>query len=55
VYYRMADARTYELCDLVCGQIAQRLVAQVQGLGGLAAWPPAKSAPKPPRKAARSS
>ncbi len=44
VYYRMADARTYELCDLVCGQIAQRLMAQVQGLGGLAAVAPLKTA-----------
>jgi len=25
VYYRIADPRTYQLCDLVCGQIAERL------------------------------
>lgn len=34
VYYQIADPRTYQLCDLVCGQIAQRLMAQVQGMGG---------------------
>lgn len=32
VYYEIGDARTYQLCDLVCGQIAQRLMAQVQGM-----------------------
>lgn len=36
VYYRIADPRTYELCDLVCGQIAQRLMDQARGLGALA-------------------
>jgi DNA-binding transcriptional ArsR family regulator len=25
VYYRIADASVYELCDLVCGNIARRL------------------------------
>ena len=34
VYYQIADPRTYQLCDLVCGQIAQRLIEQVQGMGG---------------------
>jgi DNA-binding transcriptional ArsR family regulator len=33
VYYRIADARTFELCDLVCGQIAQRLMSQARTLG----------------------
>jgi DNA-binding transcriptional ArsR family regulator len=37
VYYQIADPRTYQLCDLVCGQIAQRLLAQVQGMGGFGA------------------
>lgn len=39
VYYRIADARTFELCDLVCGQIAQRLMAQASGLGAFGALP----------------
>ncbi|MEY4767053.1 MAG: hypothetical protein RI907_3726 [Pseudomonadota bacterium] len=33
VYYRIADPRTYELCDLVCGQIASRLLAQIESMG----------------------
>jgi len=37
VYYQIADPRTYQLCDLVCGQIAQRLIEQVQGMGGFGA------------------
>ena len=28
VYYRFADARVYRLCDLVCGQIAERYAEQ---------------------------
>jgi DNA-binding transcriptional ArsR family regulator len=28
VYYRIADPRIYELCDLVCGQIGQNLAQQ---------------------------
>jgi len=47
VYYQIADPRTYEMCDLVCGQIAQRLMAQVQGLGGQASFKPqAPAAPQ---------
>jgi DNA-binding transcriptional ArsR family regulator len=34
VYYRIADQRTYDLCDLVCGQIAERLMQQVREMGG---------------------
>jgi DNA-binding transcriptional ArsR family regulator len=37
VYYQIADPRTYQLCDLVCGQIAQRLIEQVQVMGGFGA------------------
>jgi DNA-binding transcriptional ArsR family regulator len=43
VYYEIADVRTYELCDLVCGQIAQRLLAQAQGMGAM-------PVPRPGRK-----
>jgi len=55
VYYQIADPRTYQLCDLVCGQIAQRLIEQVQIMGGfganltttqLNAQPTAKQKPK---------
>lgn len=35
VYYRIADPRTYNLCDLVCGQIAERLLEQARGMGAL--------------------
>jgi DNA-binding transcriptional ArsR family regulator len=28
VYYRIADPRVYQLCDLVCGQVGRRLEAQ---------------------------
>ncbi len=30
-YYRIADASIYELCDLVCGNIARQLDRQAQG------------------------
>lgn len=32
VYYGISDQRTYALCDLVCGQIAERLMQQVQSM-----------------------
>ena len=32
-YYRIADPRVYELCDLVCGQMALRFASQAQLLG----------------------
>ena len=32
-FYRIADARVYQLCDLVCGQMAQRFASQAQMLG----------------------
>lgn len=31
-YYHIGDIRTYQLCDLVCGQIAQRLLEQARGM-----------------------
>jgi DNA-binding transcriptional ArsR family regulator len=43
-YYRIADPRVYELCDLVCGQIAQRYASQAQMLGH------ARSAARPRRR-----
>ncbi len=39
VYYRIADLRTFELCDLVCGQIAQRLISQARTLAVFDAAP----------------
>ncbi|HTY93656.1 MAG TPA: metalloregulator ArsR/SmtB family transcription factor [Steroidobacteraceae bacterium] len=33
-FYRIADARVYQLCDLVCGQMAQHFAHQAQMLGG---------------------
>lgn len=32
VYYDIADASTYQLCDLVCGQLASNLQARVTSL-----------------------
>jgi len=52
VFYRIADARTYELCDLVCGQIAQRLTDQARGMSAYAA--PARGAAPSSRKSAAS-
>jgi DNA-binding transcriptional ArsR family regulator len=31
VYYRIADPRIYELCDLVCGNLARRFEAAARG------------------------
>jgi DNA-binding transcriptional ArsR family regulator len=31
-FYRIADPRVYQLCDLVCGQMAQRFANQAQML-----------------------
>ncbi len=30
VYYRFADPEVYQLCDLVCGQVARRLAGDAQ-------------------------
>ena len=32
-FYRIADPRIYDLCDLVCGQMALRFASQAQMLG----------------------
>lgn len=39
-YYRIADPRVYQLCDLVCGQVARHFATQAQMLGG---QPPARA------------
>lgn len=44
VYYRIADASVYQLCDLVCGSLARRL-DQVAGSRALFAPPPAAKRP----------
>lgn len=31
-YFRIADPRVYELCDLVCGQMARRFASQARML-----------------------
>lgn len=52
VYYRVADASVYALCDLVCGNIARRLARDAGGTQAFAAAPArAKAARKrpPPR------
>jgi DNA-binding transcriptional ArsR family regulator len=36
-YYRVADPGTYQLCDLVCGQIARRFVSQADMLSAFTA------------------
>lgn len=33
-FYRISDPSVYQLCDLVCGQMAQRFASQAQMLGG---------------------
>ena len=35
-YYKIADPRVYQLCELVCGQMAQRFANQAQMLGAKA-------------------
>lgn len=37
--YRIADSRVYQLCDLVCGQMAQRFASQAQLLGARTSAP----------------
>lgn len=34
-YYRIADPRVHQLCELVCGQMAQRFASQAQLLGAV--------------------
>ena len=41
-FYRIADPRVYELCDLVCGQMARRFASQAQMLGAKSAPPRAR-------------
>lgn len=52
VYYRIADASVYALCDLVCGNVARRLARDARGTAAFAVPPAqAKTARKraPPR------
>jgi DNA-binding transcriptional ArsR family regulator len=48
VYYRFADRRTYDLCDLVCGQVADRLLDQVRGLSLIPATASPQASPRKP-------
>ena len=49
VYYRIADASVYALCDLVCDNIARRLARDARGTKAFAAAPArAKAARKSP-------
>lgn len=43
-FYRIADPRVYQLCDLVCGQMADRFASQAQLLA------PAAGASRPRRR-----
>lgn len=38
-YYRISDPRVHQLCELVCGQMAQRFASQAQLLGAVHARP----------------
>lgn len=39
-YYRITDASIFELCDLVCGSIHNRLAAELEGLSPVPSKPP---------------
>jgi DNA-binding transcriptional ArsR family regulator len=34
-HYQIADPRVYQLCELICGQMAQRFASQAQLLGAM--------------------
>lgn len=36
-YYKIADPRVHQLCELVCGQMAQRFASQAQLLSSVSA------------------
>jgi len=52
VYYRIVDPRIYELCDLVCGQIGDRMGREValHGMFARAGTPTPKAARVPLRR-----
>ena len=41
-FYAIADPRVYQLCDLVCGQMAQRFASQAQLMGAITTVPRAR-------------
>ena len=46
-YYRIADPRVHQLCELVCGQMAQRFASQAQLLGAVHERPTRRAGRKP--------
>ncbi len=44
VYYRIADRRIYDMCDLVCGQLAEHFADQAALHAGPATAKPARKA-----------
>ena len=43
VYYHIADARIYEICDLVCGQLAEHFADQAALHAGVSGKPARKT------------
>lgn len=51
VYYRVSDARVFQLCDVVCGSLADHLLRELSLLGGTgSAAAPAGNAGRQRRK-----
>jgi len=48
VYYRIADASVYALCDLVCGNIARTLAHPARSAAAFAVPPPRATAARKP-------
>ena len=47
-YYRIADPRVHQLCELVCGQMAQRFASQARLLGAAHERPVRRAGHKTP-------
>lgn len=45
-YYRIADPSVYELCDLVCGNIARQLERKAQDQAAFVSAQPARKSPR---------